>query len=239
MSVAQEPARRARSISVHRFDAVNDVFAIDVAVSQVLLRRQVGTQSERAAGDEASDAEAVVELPASATSLVVEFVSKLQERLAEQGEDSLDGVDVIDVADRLIASVPSSRKSEWDQLVGPFYDTSALATWKGMSRQRLSVLRQEGRLLGLRTADGEVLHPSFQFDADGGLLPHLSELQSVLSAGIEDEWTRALWLNTPLEVWGGKTAAQMLRQSADDALTVLRMAEQDVSARTEPVWFGA
>lgn len=222
MPITRDPAREEPSVPLH-LAGWDDSLLVDLRSAHLVVELK-GVSSEAARSVE-------VELPSQARWLVTAFASRLQEQLMKDGADALDGVDVLEIAGRLVASVPTARKSPWDALVGPFYDTAALTAWKGLSRQRLSVLRREGRLLGLRTEDNEVLHPSFQFDADGGLLPHLSEVLETLRAGIEDEWTQALWLNTPLEVWNGRTAAQILRGSTEDALSVLQMAEQDVASR--------
>lgn len=170
-----------------------------------------------------------VALPESANELIALLIQGLQQR----GADVLEGMDVWVTAKRLLSSVPTAQESPWNALVGPFYDTPALNRWRGVSRQRHQVLRDTDRLLGLRTANGEILYPSFQFDDDGDLLPHLPEVLGILRESIDDEWTRALWLNTPVEVWGGRTAAQMLRGSAEDAIAVLRMAEDDVASRRQ------
>ncbi|WP_308798446.1 antitoxin Xre/MbcA/ParS toxin-binding domain-containing protein [Agromyces silvae] len=204
-----------------------DPHVMDVPVGEVRVAtaRSIGAQGLPGPAD-------FVALPDEAGALVVEFVARLQTRLTEDGADALDGVDIGGLADRMIALVPMRQLSEWDRLVGPFYDTTALSAWKHLSRQRLSVLRQAGRLLGLRTSDGAIVHPSFQFDDRGGLLPHLAEVQAILAPEMDDAWTRALWLNTPLDLWGGRTAAQMLRSTAEDVTAVLEMAQHDTAIRS-------
>lgn len=216
----------ARRLTVERSGIPDGPLVMSVPVGEVRATRKAGAVSSAGPGP-ADD----IALPDAAGALVVEFVAKLQARLAEHGVDALADFDVAEIADRMVALVPTNAQNEWDRLVGPFYDTAALSAWKGLSRQRLSVLRRERRLLGLRTADDVIVHPSFQFDADGGLLPHLAEVQAILEPDMGDEWTRALWLNTPFEAWGGRTAAEMLRSTADDISTVLDMAKQDAWSR--------
>lgn len=171
-----------------------------------------------------------VELSPAAGALVVEFATKLQERLDSEGDDALDVIDTSQLADRLAASVPSNQGSEWDVLIGPFYDTAALVAWKQVTRQRLSTLRRQHRLLSVRTKDGVTLHPSFQFDQDGGLTPALDRVVPVLLPAVADEWSLALWFATPVDDWQGSTPAQMLRGSAEDQERVRLLALEDAAA---------
>lgn len=168
-------------------------------------------------------------LTTTASALVVEFASRLQQRLDSEGADALDDLDVAQVADRLAASVPSGLSSEWDELIGPFYDTAALVAWKRMTRQRLSMLRRQDRLLSVRTKDGVTLHPAFQFDVDGGLLPGLERVAPLLRPVVADDWSLALWFNTAIDEWQDRTPAQLLRGSATDQDRVLALAEEDAA----------
>ncbi|WP_343919317.1 hypothetical protein [Agrococcus citreus] len=170
-----------------------------------------------------------VELSPVAGALVVEFAAKLQQRLDAEGDDALDALDVGRVADRLVASVPSTQHSEWDELIGPFYDTAALVAWKRVTRQRLSILRRQHRLLSVRTRDGVTLHPSFQFDTDGGLTPALDGIVPLLQPALADDWSVALWFNTPIDEWQGRTPAEMLRGSAEDQESVRLRATEDAA----------
>lgn len=120
--------------------------------------------------------------------------------------------------------------SEWDRLVGPFYNLEGVSRWQGEPEE---VIRKDSRFLRLPTADGEMLFPTFQFGPNGELLPHLDEVIWILRFGLENEWSWALWLNTPLDVWGGRTAAQMLRASTEDVDAVLDMAYNDVARRIQ------
>lgn len=245
MSITHEPARRAPQTSVE-LETVGGKYILVNVVSQKIPVEVVGTMAvprrirdiarlhmrlEPTGATVAGGPSPEVELSEPMGDLVTAFISQLQDRQRELGEGAFEGVDALEVARRLIAVVPTTQKSPWDALVGPFYDTSALVVWRGLSRQRLSVLRRQDRLLGLKSADGEFLHPSFQFDAAGELLPRIHDVTRVLRRGITDEWTRAMWLNTPLEEWGGKSAAEKLRGTDDDASDVLALAEQDVASR--------
>lgn len=123
------------------------------------------------------------------------------------------------LASRMLHSVPnveSSGKNMWDEAIGPFFDTTGLRQWKGVTRQRLDALRKSNRLIALTSSDNRLLYPEFQFGASGELLPHLDEILPALHRSYND-WDAALWLDTPSEEWGGKTAAQVLHGGDEEA----------------------
>lgn len=123
------------------------------------------------------------------------------------------------LASRMLHSVPnveSSGKNMWDEAIGPFFDTTGLRRWKGVTRQRLDTLRKSNRLIALTSADNKLLYPEFQFGRAGELLPHLDEVLPALRRSYND-WDAALWLNTPSDHWTGKTAAQVLREGNGEA----------------------
>src|SRR5687767_13507488 len=61
-------------------------------------------------------------------------VAERQRELEAQGR-ALDLGDVEDLAERMMAALPSVHPL--DQPLGPFYDTSGLISWLGISRQAL------------------------------------------------------------------------------------------------------
>ncbi|MGO1543698.1 MAG: hypothetical protein ACTHXA_05070 [Gulosibacter sp.] len=160
-----------------------------------------------------------------------EFIQLLSQELDTRGDSALDGVDVTEAVERAINAIPSIAKSDWDELVGPFYTTPSLTSVMDVSRQWLATLRKRGRLLATATADGTLLYPSFQFGPSGQLLPHLDEVQRILRDAISDPWTIALWLNTELEEHGGKTAAELLRGEDAEIAAVIDLAREDVQRR--------
>ncbi|MGH1522852.1 hypothetical protein ACRAWC_01660 [Leifsonia sp. L25] len=136
------------------------------------------------------------------------------------------------LAEMAIAALPN--KSPWDRELGPFFDTEALARWKDVTVEKLLELREENRVIALRTtdADGTVLYPRFQFDGRGRLLPHLPEIWPILTKAYSP-WTAAAWLNTPDPDWGERTAAHVLRYGTEDHVAlVLRDATQDAAGMT-------
>lgn len=119
------------------------------------------------------------------------------------------------IVDRMLASLPGAHPA--DRKLGPFYDTAGLVGWLGLSRQRIHTLARSGRILALKTADGELVYPAFQFAADRSLLPGLAKVLAVLERGTASRWQHALWLNTPDD--DGTTAVATLRAGrVDDVL---------------------
>ncbi|KRE81427.1 hypothetical protein ASG86_12930 [Arthrobacter sp. Soil764] len=112
--------------------------------------------------------------------------------------------------------------------VGPFYDTTGLKNWLGVSRQALEKKLGAGKLLGCLTSDRVRLYPVWQFTESGSLLPGLSDVLVELKHGTEDGWIIAAWLTTPVEELGG-TAAEWLTARRDPA-PVIELAHDDAAA---------
>lgn len=112
---------------------------------------------------------------------------------------------------------------------GPFYDVAGLATWLGLPYREIHERREAGTLLGCSTAEGELIYPVWQFQDNGELLPGLSSILEVLSRGIGDGWTWALWLQTAVsDELDGKSAAEWLRDGGD-VEPVLQLAANDAA----------
>lgn len=133
------------------------------------------------------------------------------------------GLDPHAVAERMLAAIPGSHP--FDQKLGPFYDTAGLCRWLNVSRQYVHTLINRERLLGLKTADGDLVYPSFQFNDHGGLLPHLEDVLHVLAVGTSSRWQQALWMVTPTPDWGGANAGDLLKQGR--APEVIEAAQRD------------
>jgi hypothetical protein len=137
-------------------------------------------------------------------------------------DSALDG-DPDALAGRMLAALPQAKHPA-DALVGPFYDTSGVAVWRGVSRQAITKAAAKRDLLGLKIADGSLLFPSFQFGTHGEPLPNLREVLDLVDPDRIDPWGSALWLNTPHESFGGVSAAEALRAGRTEQ--VLRVAER-------------
>jgi hypothetical protein len=132
-------------------------------------------------------------------------------------------------AERMLASLPSSRADNaWNELIGPFYDTSALTRWMRVSRQNVHAHMRRGNILGTQTADGELLYPAWQFDDEGHLLPHLADVLRILRRTSPDAWANALWLTAPVDRFNGYSAVQMLWNG--EVAPVLDAARHDAGA---------
>lgn len=130
------------------------------------------------------------------------------------------------LAERMVASIPT--RHEYDQLVGPFYDTTGLRKWLSLSRQALAARVEAGSLLACTTQDGSLVYPAWQFRPDGTTVPHLPALIKILRKSAATPWTVATWLRAPggeavngmdAVSWlaGGGDPAPLLAEARDDA----------------------
>lgn len=145
---------------------------------------------------------------------VARYVTQgLEERLArypEEGPALARLGSAQDLARRMLEVVPSP--SRWDELLGPFYSSGQVAKiLGGISRQALADRRERRTLLGLKTADGVVVYPIFQFDDGNRVLRGLAEILQAFRGSEVDDWTLAGWLVSPLKPPRGQSVIQWLR----------------------------
>lgn len=137
----------------------------------------------------------------------------LEERLAqyvEHGHSLAEIGSAEELADRMLQAVPTV--SRWDDLLGPFYSTAQMAKiCGGISRQALADRRERRTILGLKTADGVVVYPTFQFDETNRILRGFSEILQCFRGADVDDWTLAGWLVSPLRALGGRSVVDWLR----------------------------
>ncbi|MGF7120452.1 hypothetical protein [Rhodococcus sp. BE178] len=126
---------------------------------------------------------------------------------AEAGVPAETFADVEAIADAMSAALPTSHV--YDQIVGPFYDTSGLTRWWRVSRQAVSKKVATNALIACRLDDGQWVYPVWQFTAGGAAHPALVEVWRILR-GAADAWTCALWLCTPQDALDGRSAADWL-----------------------------
>jgi hypothetical protein len=137
----------------------------------------------------------------------------LEERLEGRSAEEIGSPE--ELARRMLDALPP-KPSRWDRLLGPFYGTSQVARLLGgVSRQALADRRQRGTLLGLKTTDGVVVYPVFQFDEKNKLLPGLSEVLQCFRGGGVDEWTLAGWLVARSRALGDRSVVEWLRQGLE------------------------
>lgn len=123
----------------------------------------------------------------------------LEERLSSYSEQGrpLEGLgSPQELARRMLALVP--MPSRWDERLGPFYGTGQVAKMLGgVSRQAVADRRERRTLFGLKTADGVVVYPTFQFDERNHVLPGLAEVLQSFRGDDAEDWTFAGWLVSP------------------------------------------
>ncbi|MCL2785562.1 MAG: hypothetical protein FWD55_09095 [Propionibacteriaceae bacterium] len=162
-------------------------------------------------------------------------LSELEQALFDHLKQRLTGLNLSElgpldaVADRMVASLPRTD-SVWKDIAGPVYTSRGLQKWLGISRQAISQHAKERRILRLITADGISVFPAFQFDDHGHRLPHLKDVLDILYEGLDDPWTWATWLNTPIR--NGESYADRLRQGEWES--VLEQAREDAWAWSRP-----
>lgn len=162
----------------------------------------------------------------AAEAYVEEVVGAFRRRLTERyaASPAVQLVEAPDaVADRLALLVPLvGPRNEMADLVGPCYDTAGMRTLLGTTRQAIHDRTMRGTLLGVQTAEGQWVYPTFQFD---GARPRedLAEVMRALRGG--PRWSVAVWLRTPGAELDHLSPEQWLAKGGDPA-RVLSLAQQ-------------
>jgi hypothetical protein len=157
----------------------------------------------------------------------------LEERLSHYVEHgrSLDEIgSAEELADRMLQAVPTV--SRWNDLVGPFYSANQVAKiCGGISRQALADRRERRTILGLKTADGVIVYPTFQFAGKNQILSGLAEVLQCFRGSDVDDWTLAGWLISPSRSLGGRSVVDWLRlgRELEPALVLARDAARRFS----------
>lgn len=109
-----------------------------------------------------------------------------------------------------------------DALIGPFYDADGVgALLGGLSRRVVAVRRDAGELLGVKTADGTWIYPTFQF---AGTAVHPALRQAIKALADSPRWSVALWFVTENPELDEKTPVEWAQQDGDLG-TLLRSAK--------------
>ncbi|GAB3437935.1 hypothetical protein GCM10027517_09880 [Phycicoccus ginsengisoli] len=169
-------------------------------------------------------ADAVAVDPEAVDALVAEVRRRVEERargLVAHGR-RLDLAQVEDLADRMVAALPTVHPL--DQPLAPFYDTTGLAAWLGISRQALFDRVRRGTVLACRTDDGHLVYPSLQFGRTGQVRPGVLEAVGAFTKAGVDGWVTGTWLTTPSEVFDGESAVDYLVVHRSSAAAVTRVA---------------
>src|SRR5947209_8336329 len=137
---------------------------------------------------------------------------KVHERLRKAREAQLrpeEFGDPEDIADAMVAALPLGHV--FDEISGPFYDTSGLSRWLGISRQAVHQKAARHAILACPLDDGGVVYPTWQFLENGATIPSLSEVLATLAKGTDDKWMIALWMRAPSEDFDGDPPSDWLR----------------------------
>jgi hypothetical protein len=136
------------------------------------------------------------------------LVAERARLLEAQGRTLGDLGDLDELAARMVSALPAQHP--YDEPLGPFYDTTGLVSWLGVSRQAVSDRVRRGTLLACRTQDGHLVYPAWQFARDGAVRPGVVEAVGEFARRGADGWSTALWLTTPSDVFGGQSAVDYL-----------------------------
>jgi hypothetical protein len=131
------------------------------------------------------------------------------------------------IADAMVAALPLGHV--FDEISGPFYDTSGLSRWLGISRQALHQKVARHAILACPLDDGSVVYPTWQFLDSGATIPSLAEVLATLAEGTDDAWMIALWMRAPSENLDGERPSEWLRKGRDPQ-RVIAMARQVASS---------
>lgn len=129
----------------------------------------------------------------------------------------------------MVNSKSTNHANRWANIVGPCYTTASLARTLGWTEAMVSEAVDSLSLLRVTTSDGIDLYPAFQI-WDGKPVGGLADVLRVLRTGVDNQWTWAQWLNTPLTDEHGisqPTNVQRLREG--QLADVLREAKHDAA----------
>ena len=92
------------------------------------------------------------------------------------------------------AALSAAATTVWEDTVGPLLSAEQARELLGVSRQRLSQLASQGRLMVLADRSGGRRYPAWQFGQDGRPLAALVAAHRVLvTDGNMSEWSAASW----------------------------------------------
>lgn len=172
----------------------------------------------------------MMDLAAFERQLMRSVGQKVHDQLRKASEAQLDPEafgDPEDVADAMVAALPLGHV--FDEITGPFYDTSGLTRWLGISRQALHQKVARHAILACPLDDGGVVYPTWQFLNSGATIPSLAGVLATLAEGNDDPWMIALWMRAPSEHLDGDRPSEWLRQGRDPQ-QVIAMARQVASS---------
>ncbi len=146
---------------------------------------------------------------------------------AGEGDDQVpDPAAVAESLSDVIMLMPHGSTNELARLLAPFWSAVKVRqVFDGASRQLLAERRKSGTLLGLKTSDGDIVYPVFQFqqregrvEVRPGLVPMLRVLRRF------DPWSVAVLLHAPAPELRGRTPLSWVREGRP-AAPLIELAE--------------
>ncbi|RAV03744.1 hypothetical protein DQP56_02470 [Mycolicibacter senuensis] len=93
-------------------------------------------------------------------------------------------------------------------------------------------------VLACPTTDGVTVYPTWQFLPDGATIPALADVLSTLTAGTDDAWMIALWMQARSDLLDGHRPSDGLRKGGDPQRVLVmarNSAAQTMSRRAKTV----
>ncbi len=153
----------------------------------------------------------------------LELLSQVVRQSAEQfAQSHIVPPTATEVAGRLLDLVlPSTEDNPMVELLKPFWSSSKLQQEFKASRQALDSRMRVGSLLGLKTGDGQLVYPVFQFvrDTKGALIVRagvIDMLKVVRNSEGYEPWMFATLLRTPAPELEDLTPIEWMRDPDRD-----------------------
>jgi hypothetical protein len=126
------------------------------------------------------------------------------------------------------AALVAVSEAVWGEQLGPTLSSADVADLLGgVTRQRVSELAREHRLIVLREGSGRARFPAMQF-RDGTPLQPLVQAFWIVAHAPVDPWTAASWSGSPHDALEDLSPAQWAREDRD-AERLLRVAARDAA----------
>jgi hypothetical protein len=126
------------------------------------------------------------------------------------------------------AALIAASGQVWENELGPLLSSAQVRElWGDISRQRVSELLKDRRLIGLQDSSGRLRFPGFQFKDGRPLEPLVHAYWTVADAALSD-WTAASWCVAPDDALDGESPAGWAL-AGGDADRLAAVARQDAA----------
>lgn len=161
-------------------------------------------------------------LPLVAPGISAEALEAFLETLAD-----VMGGQTLTVADARRAALVAASSTAWENELGPLLTSAQVRTLlHGVSRQWVSELVRDHRLITLSPRSGRIAFPAFQFD-EGQPLTALIEAFWTIAAEASP-WTAASWCVAPDDALDGRSPVEVAR-SGEGRERLVRIAALDAA----------